>query len=363
MSLKAALLLAYLALAAPLVLTSCGQGGTGDRTTKPPSPSTAHARDPALCAWAVGSYVDDGGGVIYATTDGGRSWHPQQAEAFGGLSAVAFADVRNGWAVGGNGVLLATTDSGTSWAQHKSEDEDNTNVGLSDIACADAQHLWAVGDGILHSSDGGATWSRQDSRECLDVACSDAAHAWVTTGVGPLLATSDGGASWSVACKPGSWGVCVTSLTCDDPEGVWAVGGVGGARQCECVLSSNDGGATWRRRTFAAGFLNDVTLSAPAHVWAVGFERGRIYSSPDGGKHWRVQRVGKEEPASASIELWGIAFSDDLHGWAVGGRNYPAGEYQGVVYATADGGVTWTRQRLAKETESFLAVGCIPSHP
>src|SRR5437016_4900893 len=61
---------------------------------------------------------------------------------------------------------------------------------------------WAVGFGgtILHTSDGGATWSGQDSgtsNELLGVQFTDALTGWAVGAVGTILHTSDGGATWS----------------------------------------------------------------------------------------------------------------------------------------------------------------------
>jgi photosystem II stability/assembly factor-like uncharacterized protein len=64
--------------------------------------------------WAVGS-----GGVIIATSDGGRTWRPQSSGVGDDLFDVKFFDEREGWAVGSGGTMLHTTDGGVTWGDAK----------------------------------------------------------------------------------------------------------------------------------------------------------------------------------------------------------------------------------------------------
>src|SRR5688572_15554383 len=69
--------------------------------------------------WAVGDR-----GVIWHTSDGGRSWKQQTSGVTCRLEAVQFLDIDNGWAAGGwtqpythetHGVILRTRDGGKTW--------------------------------------------------------------------------------------------------------------------------------------------------------------------------------------------------------------------------------------------------------
>ncbi len=59
--------------------------------------------------------------IIMRTTDGGMNWHTMLDREIGelpfGLSSVAFADARNGIAVGNLNKILRTTDGGVTWVQ------------------------------------------------------------------------------------------------------------------------------------------------------------------------------------------------------------------------------------------------------
>jgi len=65
------------------------------------------------------------------------------------------------------------------------------------------------------TSDGGATWSEQDSGgdyQLQQVSFSDARHGWALIGHFALLATGDGGRSWSVV-RPADTTDLLTGLT------------------------------------------------------------------------------------------------------------------------------------------------------
>lgn len=78
----------------------------------------------------------------------------------------------------------------------------------------------------------------------------------------------------------------------------------------------------------AVGILNGVAL-AGKRIVAVG-QRGHILVSDDGGNRWR------QVPVPVSSDLTAVHFASPMKGWAVG--------HDGVVLATADGGLTWTKQ-------------------
>jgi photosystem II stability/assembly factor-like uncharacterized protein len=125
--------------------------------------------------WLVGA-----GSTLLQTSDGGTSWKagalaglPQQISVQASaqtnatqqsaprlrLNAVSFADARRGWAVGAGGVVLATSDGGRTWRAQSS----GTESELFDVKFFDEREGRAVGaDGVaIHTSDGGATWSAE----------------------------------------------------------------------------------------------------------------------------------------------------------------------------------------------------------
>lgn len=64
-------------------------------------------------------------------------------------------------------------------------------------------------------------------------------------------------------------------------------------------------------------------------AWVVG-NFGAVFASKDGGRSWTAQNPGTRTP------LFGVDFADATHGWIVG--------QGGIILRTTDGGATWRPQ-------------------
>lgn len=84
--------------------------------------------------------------------------------------------------------------------------------------------------------------------------------------------------------------------------------------------------------------LTNVAFTDALHGWAVG-DRGAIWCTADGGASWQRQ------PSGVACRLESISFSDRENGWIAGGIASPHGRLAtGVLLRTHDGGQTWTRE-------------------
>jgi len=224
-----------------------------------------------------------GHNVLYATTDGGKSWNligplPPTAPmswVYGvGMYHVTFSDPLRGWYLG-SGVLFSTLDAGKSWQP----------VGLhqagTGLIRTFLQPVFSGQEGILPiayrnpngpdnataneiylqvTHDGGATWA--DPRQApvgfapvgdvLSITILDSQHIWLTsqslTGgdnvqTGPAVArTVDGGVSWTVSHQ--TWRIL--QMTFRDATHGFALD-VTGDRNVNGIISTSDGGASWQR--------------------------------------------------------------------------------------------------------------------
>ena len=77
------------------------------------------------------------------------------------LHSVSFPTALDGWACGRRGTILHTSDGGETWTPQSS----GTTYTLSSVFFVDTRNGWAVGDGgtILHTVDGGENWKKQTS--------------------------------------------------------------------------------------------------------------------------------------------------------------------------------------------------------
>jgi len=87
--------------------------------------------------------------------------------------------------------------------------------------------------------------------------------------------------------------------------------------------------------------LNDVMFINPDRGWAVG-DRGVIWHTRDGGRHWELQA----SPAECRLES--VFFLDAQNGWIAGGYTHPlTHKSSGIVLRTRDGGGRWEETRDA----------------
>ena len=257
------------------------------------------------------------------------AWVPQQSGTGTDLNGVSFADASHGWAVGYAGTILHTSDGGGTWTPQSSGAGART---LDSVSFADASHGLAVGEAgtIVSTSDGGAHWAAQTSGTLHDLNCvffaHDATHAWAVGEAGTIVSTSDSGAHWTAQTSgTGEW---LTAVTFIDASHGWALG-----NWAEFRVTS-DGGAHWTEQPSGLEGTHNVFFAvvfADANDgWAVGY-RGHILATTDGGATWTAQTSG------TTSGLFSVACVDAMHVWAVGDG--------GRITATTDGGAHWKTQK------------------
>jgi photosystem II stability/assembly factor-like uncharacterized protein len=118
------------------------------------------------------------------------------------------------------------------------------------------------------------------------------------------------------------------------------------------LLRTDDGGATWRR--------HEITIpvaGAPPWISALAFldaqhghalASGYLVTTEDGGLTWTNRILPTQGGNFESL-----AFADAQHGWVVG-NIYKNGADRQAIYATSDGGATWSEQWLASEASGYL---------
>jgi photosystem II stability/assembly factor-like uncharacterized protein len=189
-------------------------------------------------------------------------------------------------------------------------------------------HVWAVGHEqvILHSSDGGSTWTRQYLKldafgPLLDILFLDDQRGFAIGVEGTILKSSDGGSSWTEAV--------ITDLTTESASPATSV-----AVDDEAIdsgVASDDMGVDE-----TPPHLNAITRS-PLGLMIVG-ENGAVFSSTDEGSSW----VRKSLPYNGS--MFGVVTLDDGSLAAFG--------LNGNVFHTKDLGDSW--EKLISDTDASI---------
>lgn len=262
---------------------------------------------------------------LLSTADGGENWQKVGTGTDGlRLAAVRFVNRQEGWAV--------------------SQEADKT-------AKVPAGSTLPVRDSILHTADGGQSWTVQwksgsdesgNSETKPALWAADARTAFALAGT-KLLKTADGGKTWAAV----SFGVkdfSPVQMSFTDAKTGWAAG-VSAKRDMLSVLRTADGGKSWSRqfqKKYAIGgdygpagcagmdFLNEKEgwfLTSDLDTW-----NGELYHTLDGGLHW--QKAGEVKSVRPTPE--GLCFLDSKTGWIP--LDPGAGPIAGGLSHTRDGG-------------------------
>jgi photosystem II stability/assembly factor-like uncharacterized protein len=288
------------------------------------------------------------GGRVYRSTNGGRSWKSGAPIALR-LDALT-VDPRDGSILyaGTDDGVLKSTDAGRTWRRSGLRPSPGGGRGSAfwagwvfSIAVdpADSRNVYATTRGLrktvaFRSRDAGATWQAMRPSTLRNMREIHAAGSGVLYTAGSyyrevpdgVLRSTDGGATWR-SMLDGVWSIAV------DPNRagtVWAVG--------EHVLRvTRDGGMTWRSPGIAPvdGFPA-ITLDprSPRTLYLSTPQNG-VYRSVDGGRTWRP--FGANARPGRGPRLTELLAIDPRTP-----ATLYAGDGSGVV-ATMDGGATWRR--------------------
>jgi photosystem II stability/assembly factor-like uncharacterized protein len=187
-------------------------------------------------AWALAEgHFPDQTIFLAHTGDGGSEWRWVDTGITGTLGIgfelvqgdVAFADAEHGWAVGGLGQVVHTADGGDTWARQKLTCSWATcNRRLFALDLIDAREGWIAGEGLYHTTDGGAHWNEREvdvSVDWHDLRFVDPSNGWIAGNHGAVMRTTDGGASWVLVENDVS-AFTLRGMSFVAPEQGWFVG-------------------------------------------------------------------------------------------------------------------------------------------
>lgn len=289
--------------------------------------------------WIVGDK-----GTILHTNDGGNNWRIQNSGTTDRLRDIEFVSLKTGWAVGDNGTILYTEDGGINWKQK----ETDVTARLEEVTFIDDNTGWISGRNpytILKTTDGGQNWTNISSGDWRSVrklrfidkenglAIGDAAEAFSTTE--GIVSTTDGGATWTVNQE--IYTFFISDIIFKDPDTGFFISASYGATHYEdgsydvgwhdLVHRTTDGGKSWtllyknlgNYMMFGNIFILDSSNLLVVGIWA-------IVCSSDGGHTWSTQLPYH------GMTFYSSTFVDSKTGWAVGEN--------GLILHTTNGGVT-----------------------
>jgi photosystem II stability/assembly factor-like uncharacterized protein len=203
-------------------------------------------------------------------------------------------------AVGERGHILVSRNHRASWDQAAVPTRSN----LTAVDVVDEHHAWAVGHDavVVHTADGGTTWTRQHwdpdlEKPLFDIWMQDRRQGFAIGAYGLYLETDDGGATWNERVideeEPHLYLV-------DQAENgdLYLVGEFGS------IFRSDNGGADWMRceSPYGGSFFGVLTVGAETLVFGL---RGNIFRSGDDGESWERVDSGITTGLFAGARLQG----------------------------------------------------------
>ena len=240
-----------------------------------------------------------------------------------------------------------------------------------------ASGAWAreVGNTILRTEDGGATWKKlanpssvpAERLDFRDVDAVSATTAYVLSiGAGTLsriYKTTDAGLTWTMQFANADAEAFFDAMAFWDADhGIAVSDSVKGAF---VIITTEDGGKSWSRvpadrlpaaldneGAFAASGTN-VTVFGASHAWfgTGAAAQARVLHTPDRGRTWTIADTPLR--AGQTSGIYSVAFRDAMNGVVVGGDYSKETEAVDNSAVTKDGGKTWT---LVKGLTGFRSV-------
>jgi len=274
------------------------------------------------------------------------TWQRIQAPTTANLYSVCFVDSLYGWVSGDSGIILHTSDGGTSWVRQ----EIPTGNEVATVFFLNRNLGWGssfnfttppYGTLLLKTTDGGAHWDTVSfSQENIFINCIlyfDSLTGWMGGMPHALVKTTDGGSTWIQAAIDTSVFAFfpVLNIAFLNEQVGFACGGsfdIAGV-----IWRTTNGGDMWYAiepsqapadEVYALYIFDSLHILGSGGDPDYGYGVGMIRSS-DGGMNWAYEDIG----------IQGIAFDIDLRNnteaWA------PLGPRLKLIYSL-NSGATWT---------------------
>ena len=215
----------------------------------------------------------------------------------------------------------------------------HSSGGIGAVYSPDGIQVWAAGNGVWHSTDSGATWSRMQifgTTTFPHVRMNQQGEGFVVGAQPKVYRTQNAGGSWDLALDNNDWAGLVEIA---DPRTVLVTQNrftSSGELLHASVLSSWDSGASWTGFAFPEAQPDSIVayLDTAWAFYADPAEPCPTYVSFDRGITWVCQELISQGHPIYAVDA---AFGSATHGWLLGKYRESGAAF---VWRTTDGGTT-----------------------
>ena len=278
-------------------------------------------------------WISGDSGFIARTDNGGENWTVQTTNLTEQIQNFFFINERHGWALAWEvspdsneyygTKILKTTNGGNNWTITMYSEP---NIFMNAVYFIDSLKGFLAGSPltIVYTLNSGERWFPADTDTSLAVGFpvvnlkfTDSLNGYACGGfrdiAGSMWRTTNGGFNWRgtiVGPEP------LNDVFIFSPQKAIAAGG--DFEYGSSTVKTSNGGMNWQYDTLGTfGVASAIDFRTPYNGWiALGIAQKFAFSN-DSGNTW--QTVFTPD----SIPIFGIDFTDSIHGWAVG--------YDGVV--------------------------------
>ncbi len=272
--------------------------------------------------------------AISLTSDGGATWRSVGIPTPRGISAAAFADATTGYVQDDGGTLRRTVNGGASWQILDPGPAAGRLQGI--VTLTPTRVLLITSAGVARSVDGGETVNLVSSpvlrrskviRRGILSASGSGPRAYIA-GRSGLLVTTNGGSTWREARLPriGNRVPAIAKADCIAPGGCWIL--TTGSRLYRLV------GTTWRDVTPSVGVplrnVTSIAVTGPGEAYlALGRtptpfdQQGVVLATRDGGASWAPQLLGRNVLGGIDAvrnRAWALTTTGDIFTTTTSGR-------------------------------------------
>ena len=271
--------------------------GESWQTSESGLPASADIASLAVLPGGYSILAGTRGAGVYLSTDDGRNWHDDNGDspilrAAEIRTVIAPSNGQPAYAATSDGYVGRSVDGGRHWQT----DHLPIRTVLTTLA-RDEGHLSTLfagtaGDGLLISTDSGATWSLPARNIPASVSINAVAAGANNRGLvyagtdNGIYQSSDDGATWLHQSRGIPEGVTINTIAIDPIHGTQLLA----AGVDSNIYRSLNGGTSWTPAAIPNSIRFNTLLYDPARpgtILAGGSDQG-LYRSTDYGAHWRL---------------------------------------------------------------------------